>query len=369
MDNSIYNEQTEISDNADNGLRGNRAKLTGELIEKLNDEYNFGKNAEYTDLGGSSCLNLCVDTDEKRYVVRVYRPYVRPDRLNDIIHVKTILNKNGIPCSKTLNTKDHKNWVLWNDRLIEAEYFVAYDSIMDSEEKIKGTLPLFGKMTSVMNRISNISADGLNPPFANHIHINEANRMTKKACGRILSWNTTEYERKLAHESEKLAEMVTQEGQKLFEDLPEQLSHGDFWDNNILYNEDKVVLIADFDFMGERKRIEDIALTLYFYNYFSAHNPGSRSRKSEAMSTERAAELKELINLYETGLDEPLTGTERISLPIALALQPLWSIGGWVSRLDDENAARQHASDMLWNVKWGIFIMENLEEWQDIFLA
>jgi Ser/Thr protein kinase RdoA (MazF antagonist) len=46
--------------------------------------------------------------------------------------------------------------------------------------------------------------------------------------------------------------------------LPHQLVHGDFWDNNVGFLGGRPVLVADFDFMGERARIDDLALTLWY---------------------------------------------------------------------------------------------------------
>ena len=43
-------------------------------------------------------------------------------------------------------------------------------------------------------------------------------------------------------------------------------------------------------------------------------------------------------------LDRPLSAAERAALPLAMARQPLSSIGGWVARLDDEVTARRHAA-------------------------
>jgi Ser/Thr protein kinase RdoA (MazF antagonist) len=48
--------------------------------------------------------------------------------------------------------------------------------------------------------------------------------------------------------------------------LPRQLAHGDFWDNNVLFRSGRVVSVTDFDFMGVRPRIDDLALTLYHTN-------------------------------------------------------------------------------------------------------
>jgi len=348
-------------DNACGGLRGNRAEHTNELANLLNAEYGFAKSAKYIDLEGSSSLNLYVESNQTRYVVRVYRPYVTSNRLDDIICIRKKLNENDIPCSKTHQNIKNQNYIIWNDRLVEIEYFIKNDGVMDTLEKLQSALPLFGKMTSVLGDIENISTDSENPHFANQIHFEQITKMIEKGCARILSWNPTDSELEIVDISKKLEEMVTQAGGKIFSKLPQQLAHGDFWDNNVLFNGNKIALIVDFDFMGKRRRIEDIALTLY-YSHIS-----DNLCKSDTMSTERAFELKQLLNLYESGLNTRLTETERIALPIAIALQALWGIGGWVVKLDDENTARNHVSGMAWELEQCKYIMDNLDEWQEIF--
>lgn len=360
------NSPFEINDDACGGLRGKRAVFSKDLAAFLSDAYGFDRNAEYTDLGGSSSLNLLVRADNMKHVVRVYRPYVTPNRLKDVRRVKAELSGNGIPCAAAIKTGHGQVWAEFAGRLVEVERFVAHTGIMDTMDRIKQALPLFGKMTSIMGDIRRLSPDGRNPMFANYLHIKKAIEMTRMGCARIMNWHPTDYEHELVADALELAEKVMRAGEQLFTALPQQLAHGDFWHNNVLFNRSEIVLVADFDFMGVRERIDDIALTLYFANHFMSHAPIERSQ-NDAVSSARAMALRELLDLYDSGLTAPLTDAERLALPIALALQPLWSIGGWIALLDDEAAARNHASDMLWYVRWANDIMDHLSEWQGIF--
>jgi len=352
-----------MNTDAGGGLRGSRAELTKELAELLADEYGFGKSAEYIDIGGSSSLNLRVETGKNRYVARVYRPYVTPKRLDDILLIRKKMDRNGIPFSKTFPNKTGQDYLVWNDRLVEVEYFAKNDGIMDTLEKLEHALPLFGKITSVLGGIKNSSPDTKNPHFANHMDFGQITEMTQKGCERILSWNPAKSEREVVYGSKMLCEKVAIAGEKIFDELPIQLAHGDFWDNNVLFDGGKIALVTDLDFMGERRRVEDIALTLYFSHISESFC------KSEDMSAERAIELKQLLDIYESGLETPLTDTEKAAMPIAIALQALWGIGGWVVLLDDDGAARDHASGMAWELERCNYIMDNLNEWQNIFGA
>jgi hypothetical protein len=72
-----------------------------------------------------------------------------------------------------------------------------------------------------------------------------------------------------------------------------------------------------------------------------------------------AEELAELITQAEAGL---VAG-----LPLAMARQPLSSIGGWVARLDDRAAARHHAAGVGPELAAARQIMLELDRWQDTF--
>ena len=71
-------------DDAGGGRRGLRATPSLELFQALSDHYGINYDKEVVYLGGSSNLNLLVCDADRRYVLRVYRPYVTEDRLADI---------------------------------------------------------------------------------------------------------------------------------------------------------------------------------------------------------------------------------------------------------------------------------------------
>jgi homoserine kinase type II len=77
--------------------------------------------------------------------------------------------------------------------------------------------------------------------------------------------------------------------------------------------------------------------------------------------------LRRLVDAYDGGLGNRLSSAERAALPLALARQPLWSIGGWVALLDDEQSARQHAAGSVWEVDWALGITAELDRWQTAF--
>jgi hypothetical protein len=111
--------------------------------------------------------------------------------------------------------------------------------------------------------------------------------------------------------------------------------------------------------MGERLRIDDLALTLYFAN---------SSIGGDRVSDERIRQLRSLIDAYDSGLTERLTLAERAALPAAIARQPLWSMGRWVPPLPNSAEARAHAASRTVDVEWTSEIMYNITRWQDAFV-
>lgn len=287
-------------DDAGDGVRGLRGAATAELTEVLLRRYGIdGRRSR--DLGGSSNLNLLVSDGPVGYV-------------------------------------DH-------------------DAKMDSWDRLQAGLPMLGRIHSLLRPIQ-VSAEGRRPLFANHLESADARSSTARGTTRIRSWRPTPAEERLARLSEELAELVTVAEADQAEAMPRQLVHGDFWDNNVLFRDDRIVLVTDLDFMGERPRVDDLALTLYFADStFGQEDDGSR-----------VARLAGLVDAYDSGLDHPLTTAERAALPLAIARQPLWAIGGWLASLDDEQTARDLAAGLSADVERGLHLVREIDHWQQAFV-
>lgn len=353
-----HNMTVTSSDDAGGGLRGTRATLTRDLIRTLHNAYGIEPCSTCVDLGGSSSLNLLVPSNHARYVVRVYRPYVSCARLEAIHRVRRILTAQGIPCAIPITTLDGQTWTTLRDRVVEVEPYIEHDGYLNTLERMAIGLPLLGQIHSILQTIE-VNSAGRRPLFANFLSPDETWHMTLKGCSRIRSWEAPGNLSRIADCAEELAGLVTELDRERLDALPTQLVHGDYWDNNVLFDNHVIALVTDFDYMGERMRIDDLALTLYFANDCCDTDDDSDARiKQMVWMTQK----------YEQGLDVPLSEAERRAVPLALARQPLWSIGGWVALLDDEQSARRHASDMLWSLQGSIEILSNLEQWQDAIL-
>ncbi len=339
-------------------MRGLRAALSPELLTAVRNYYGLGSTNWAVDLGGSSNLNVLVDDGNRRYIVRMYRPYVTASRLRDVQFVRCELAARGVPCPDVVPTRDGQPWVVFNGRLVEVEAYVEHTANMDSWERLEIALPMLGRIHTILQDVE-IGSDGKRPLFANHIEPQDALGKSLRGIQRIRGWASSPADLYLADAAEKLARLVAAAENDLVSLLPRQLAHGDFWDNNVLFRDGRVVLVTDFDFMGERARIDDLALTLYFTNL---------KYTETAASDAQLERLRRLVDAYDSGLATPLSRVERATLPLAMARQPLWSIGGWVALLDDEQSARQHAAGTISEVNWALGMLGELDKWQLAFV-
>lgn len=342
-------------DNAANGLRGRRATPSPELFNVLRDRYGIEAAGSAIDLGGSANLNLLVGDD--RWVVRVYRPYVTAPRLAELNLARRELALGSVPCSEILPTREGKPWTIVSGRLVEVERYVESDANMDSWGRLEAGLPLLGRIHTLLSGVK-VSSTGRQSLFANHVEPQEALDWTLRGTQRIRAWDASAAELQLAKLSEELAHLVSVAEREIVAALPRQLVHGDFWDNNVLFRNARVVLATDFDFMGERARIDDLALTLYYTNSTFSEDP---------LSDDRIRRLRLLIDAYDSGLNDPLSNLERAALPLAIARQPLWSVGKWMALLDAEETARRLAAEISPDVTWALQIVRDLDRWQDAF--
>jgi len=345
------------SDDAGGGRRGARAAPTPRLVELLRERYGLDGGDEAQDLGGSSCLNLLVTRGEERYVARFYRPYVSVARLEAIQQVRRTLTNSGIPSGEVLLTEGGEPWIAIDDRLVEVERFVERDGNMDTWERLEEGLPWLGRIHSVLREVR-VSPEARTPLFANHIEPSDALAGTLRAMERVRRWSPRPDELRLMEAAEELAQRVTDAEREIALQLPRQIAHGDFWDNNVFFRDGRVVLVTDFDFMGERARIDDLALTLYYTNSTFSDDP---------LSDARIGRLRRLVDAYDRGLEVPLTPNERKALPLALARQPLWWVGGWLALLDDAEHARRVLPELFWDVEWALQLIREAGRWQDAF--
>jgi homoserine kinase type II len=142
--------------------------------------------------------------------------------------------------------------------------------------------------------------------MANHL---DADAVLAPTIADLRAWDLSRRESSYVDAAEQLAASLASDVE-----LPRQLVHGDFWATNVYLSGDRITLLLDLDFLGERPRVDDLALTLFFVNDHLGRDD---------ISPARIALLRGLVEQYDAALTTPLGPAERAALPHAVLRTPL----------------------------------------------
>ncbi|NEE01519.1 phosphotransferase [Phytoactinopolyspora halotolerans] len=290
-------------------MNGPRAAATAEWLDLVRHEYSLTEVASARDLGGNFNLNLRVSTAEGALVVRVSPEWVDAERLAAVQAVREYLRGRGWPIPQTVRTPSGGTWVSLHGRLVEVERYVEpRGASMTTWSAIRAGIPWLARLHEDL-RAAPTSPAAANPPMANHV---EPDAEFAATISEIRSWVLSAEERAYLDAAELLAESLAQESSEPA--LPRQLVHGDFWATNVYLAGDQVSLLLDLDFLGERPRVDDLALTLFFINEHLGRAD---------ISPARIRVLRDLVDRYDAALTTPLSPAERAALPFAILRTPL----------------------------------------------
>jgi homoserine kinase type II len=326
--------------------------MPGQLEQEIVERFGLVATQPFVDIGGSSTLNLRLHTTSGEFVVRLYRLWMTPARLEAMQAARRILASAGIPCMPPLSTRDGGDWIEVTGHLVEIEPLVAFDSKMDTWARIETGVHLLGRIHDRL-RALDLSDAGRLAPAANSIDRANFVEGVRLGAARLRDVHISDDELALADTSESLADRVTAAEHDL-DTGPHQLVHGDFWDNNVYFRDGEIVLVADLDFMGARPRIDDLALTLYYTNSTFAE---------DQVSVDRIRKLGRLIDAYDSGLARKLTNIERQALPLAMARTAI----GFVAQMadaDSEEGIHRLARELVPDFIWVRALVDNLDAWQ-----
>ncbi|REF36394.1 phosphotransferase enzyme family protein [Thermasporomyces composti] len=326
-------------------LTGEPRLLTGSGVRDLDDPTGVERGVN---------LNLLAEQYGRPVVVRAYLPRVTSRRLADLQRIRGLLRDAGMPIPALIPTIDEQPWISVDGRLVEVEEYVAHDAHMDTWTRLDAGMPLLGRIHATLAGVG-ASTETRYPDFANAVDATDALATTARGVARIRSWGDSVRRdvQRMCDEAEELADIVAA-AEAASPPTRRQLVHGDFWDNNVLFRCGNVAAVIDFDFLGHRPRVDDLALTLFFAD-LTLTPP----------EDERIPLLRRLVDRYESGLDHPLAPEERAAIPAALARQQLWAFGH-ITRLD-EASARRLAEILVRELHRTLPIARDLERWRVAF--
>lgn len=323
--------------------------VTDELIEELGGRFNLDRTTRWLDLGGGFTLNLLVPGGhDSALVVRIHRWSTTAERLDAEQEVRRLLAQAGVPTVVALATDR-----LRSGHLVELERYVPSDGWMNTRERLLTGFGHLARLHEVLRR-SELPDASRTTVASNHIGLHVAAAATRRGAERIRGWSLPRLAA-FADRAVDLIEAVTEAERRWDLNRIEQVVHGDFWDNNVPFLGTRLQAILDFGFMARRFRVDDVALPFWFYLLEPQHRlPGEAERRF----------LRSLLDSYDGAASQPLSFSERMSLPLVVARQPAWSVGGWIMQLDDESA-RHHALDAAAELEVAETIWRDVRLWQE----
>jgi homoserine kinase type II len=334
-----------------------RASVSSELLLVVQTRYGLQWDGEPVDLGGSNNLNVHLPRRDSGWVARIYAPWTTAARLRAIQDARSTLVSAGLPFASTVAALDGASFITVDDRVVEVERYVPGES-MDLGARLRHGLRLLGRIHTVLAGIDPSPAAKV-APFPNHVEASDALAWTRAGTAVIRADHPTTDDLHAADFADQLAIALADDGRLVEDHLPRQLVHGDFWDNNVLFRDDNIVLVLDLDFMGERPRIDDLALTLYYANSTLGASYDDPLRVSL---------LCDLVDAYDAGLTRRLSATERAALPCALARTVL-SFVGMLASIDDITARQRLVRDITPDLEWSLDLVRDVDDWRAAFTS
>ena len=330
-----------------------RVEPTPELVDQVVAGFGLGPISGWRDLGGSWTTNLLLGCSRGDVVARVHQRRTTSERVRAEQAARAALADAGIPTVVPLTDRGDGTVQLVNDRPVEIEPFRAWTDRMNTPDLVRRGFTLLGSVHDVL-READLPDAARSVVRANHIGADEAAAVTRAGAARLRRSGDPELAR-FADDAERHADAVWRAEAPLLADQVVQVVHGDFWDNNVLFAEGEVAALLDFGFMAQRPRVDDLALTIWFLLL----EPGAGLPTDDSIAL-----VAQLLDAYDAGTHRPLSAAERASLPLAVARQPAWSVGGWVLALDETNAYR-HARAAVPEQPVAAAVLRDLARWQD----
>jgi Ser/Thr protein kinase RdoA (MazF antagonist) len=272
-------------------LAAPKPALSTELLTLVETRYGLYVKTPH-ELGGSFNLNVLVDG----HVLRVYGPWVSAARLEELQGIRRRLRSKDIPIPDVRPALDGSLWCVFDDCVFEVERHIN-GTPMSSWEQLRIGMRTLGRLHSLMADLD----IQVPPPIANHLPEAHALAATLDAMAVVRAWGPTRQEERYAAIAETLAEMLPVLG------LPCQPVHGDFKDSNVLFHNTDLVAVIDFDFVGVRPRIDDVALPLHYLLQTGA----------------ALTQVCGLLDAYDSSCATLLSSLERRALPFAMARMSL----------------------------------------------
>lgn len=326
---------------------GPRAHVSVGLLEAVQVAWGLGAivdMASLTDVGGTYNLNLRLQTDRGDVVMRVYRPWVQPERLTAVQALREALWQVGIPVITPLVRPDGSTTLTYGERLIEVEPWVSSDGGADSWERYQAAAIELGRLHMALRQVE-LPVPFVSAPISNVLSNTVFEDWLTRTRQQAASVPTNVQSFAALHacdEAERLRRFIAE----IPSEAPfVQLTHGDFAHENVRFFGAAPVAILDFDFADYRDRLSDIAYISYWMFEHLQWDTHAAVRDWQQVGG--------IIRGFGTTSGIPLTPDEIRRLPLMMATIPLnWVAEAWL--MDDAVAAVGIVSPQLATSAWMI---------------
>lgn len=331
----------------------NKGKASKALFKTIKNDYGLEfDEKKVKDLGGSYNLNLLLKTTKGKRVARLFQPYLTVKRLLEVQKVRAHLSRNGVPTGKIISTVQGETFALADGRLLEMEGYVSAEEKMDNWEKLQEGIKTLAKIHNLLDDFE-VEKSGENPLVANQVEPELALPWAQRGIKFVLANKPTAKERLFCHKAADLAKKIAVTQTEIYQKLPRQLTHGDFWGNNVFFKNGLVCHVGDFDFTGKRARIDDLALPIW----------AMIARTGQTYSKDFLQEVKKVVKSYDENLKKPLSVWEKKALPLAIARISLVFVGILAS-FDSRKMVSQEIQRRAAAVDWSLGFWSDLVFWQ-----
>ena len=316
---------------------GPRAEWSASLIAAVVDQWRLDTVAHVRDIGGTYNLNLHVQTARGAYVVRVHRPWITTERLALIHAIKRALADRHLPVALPLQTANGTPMSEYDGRLVEMEPFVAHNGPANTWSRCEIGLAMLGRLHRALK------------PWTEQLRQTPPLVSNYGTVDQLLAWTTDTREQIAA------ATPTAQDALAVCDDalallghlmhawsgvpaLPHMPTHGDYGGDNLLFQGDRIVAIGDWDFVGVRERVFDLAYSWYWM--FRRVQPDVLPDQWDWQK------VPAMLAAYNAASVQPLVGEELRAFPLAMARVPLYWIAevGWLA--DPAQAVLQWAEQV-----------------------
>lgn len=282
-----------------------KINITRKECAKITSQYDIGELLSYRLFPkGKAHTNYLIKTNKGKFVCKIYNNKSEKEILC-AVNILQKLKHDGFPCIRTLQTISDKSYFTIQDKIGILYVYV------EGKQINKPNLNQFNETAITLATLHNITKN------YRAQNCEKERVISKQECLLSAKENAQQLtNRDLARE--RLNWVVSVNNTIDFPvKLPSGIIHGDYSQENILFEDNKIVAVLDFDGSGHGPFILDIASMIYFWAWFK--EPKRKLNLSKA---------RDLLKEYQK--TRKLIKAEKIRLYDALLLRVLvylsWNI-------------------------------------------